>query len=156
MIQNLIAKAMGVDKKVNQSLYEFLYFEAGKLEAPVSDVAIVVSLTLVDHPQIPDACIAFPRFSVLHGQEYVREAQITEIVEESDAPVIGSKVSNFFVNESHRLNVDAEKLFGVITAGEKENEVNYAEFVEGAFYDTFTVNDVINEKRPANYKKPEE
>jgi len=143
------------NRPLNQALYEFLYFEAGKIDAPITDVGIIVSLTLVDHPQIPDACIAFPRFSVMHGQEFIREAEITEIVEHRDAPVIGSKVSNFFVNESQRMDVDAEKIFGLITAGEKENEVNYAEFVNGDFYDTFAEEDVINEKRPSKYKKPE-
>ena len=154
MLQNIIAKAMGIDKQVNQALYEFLFFEAGKLEAPISDVALFVSMVLVEHPQVPDAFVAFPRFNVMHGNDRVREALIVEIVEEKDAPLIGSKVVNFFISESERMNVDVSLLFGVITAGEKESEVKYAEFCDGQFYDMFTVSDVINEKRPSNYQKP--
>ena len=111
-------------------------------------------MVLVEHPQVPDALVAFPRFNVMHGNDHVREALIVEILEEKDAHVIGSSVVNFFISESERMNLDVSLIFGIITAEEKENEVKCAEFCDGQFYDMFTTTDLLTEQRPLNYQKP--
>lgn len=157
MLENILAKAFGVNKKVEDALSQFITFEAAKIDAPVTDVAIMVTVMLVDHPTIPDAAVAYPRFVVMRNQDYVRDAVLEEIVEQGDAPKVGSKISQFFVNEHNRLGVEADELMGLITVSQEDGKViDFAEFVRGEYYDMFTIEDVINEKRPSNYKKPEQ